>query len=79
MIVTPKSSQSAISVTKDKFKVLLSSNQKLMDILFDLLSSSNFKVAKDTWELLSILPQSKSLKTYFEKLSIGSEVIVSEI
>lgn len=46
-----------------------------MDTLFDLLSSNNLKVANDTWDLLSILPPNKSLKTAFEKLNIENEVI----
>lgn len=45
-----------------------------MDTLFELLSNSNFKVANDTWELLTILPPNKNIRTAFEKLSIESEV-----
>ncbi len=59
---------------KDMFKSLLSNNQKLMDILFDLLSSSNTKVANDTWELLAILPLNTNLKTSLENLQIENEV-----
>lgn len=72
--ITPKPSQSPLVIMKDMFKSLLSNNQKLMDILFDLLSSSDIKVANDTWELLTILPLNMSLKTSLEKLQIENEV-----
>ena len=46
-----------------------------MDILYQLLSSSNIKIANDLWELLSFLPTNRRLKAELEKPTIDSEEI----
>ncbi len=44
-----------------------------MDLLFELLGSTNTKVVNDIWELLSFLPVNRNLKGLLEKLNIDSE------
>ena len=44
-----------------------------MDVLFELLGSTNQKIVNDIWELFSFLPVNRNLKNILEKLPIESE------
>lgn len=73
VFISIRPSSSAGLTHKDKFKNVLINNQRIMDILFDLLGSSNSKIVNDIWEILGYLPFNRSLRSSFEKLAIENE------
>ncbi len=58
---------------REKFKTVFINKQQVMDILYDLLGSTNSKIVSDIWELLSSLPFNKKLRNTFEVLPVETE------
>jgi hypothetical protein len=73
IIINLRSSSATTSTLKERFKIMLADNQRIMDVLFELLSSNNSKVVNDIWEILSFLPINRSIKIMFEKLPIEND------
>ena len=73
LIVNPTKNTSQV-LPRERFKLTISNNQKVMDVLFELLSGSNMRMVENVWEILSYLPVNKQVKSQIEKPQLGQGV-----